>query len=102
MGIRKSKTKKLKVESDIKQTIEKCKLSLEKGGFKKISINGTLNQLSADYKKFTVFGEIEIILIENNNGTEINLTSTANVDNIFALLRMHLFFLNFYFRKIRI
>ena len=85
MGIRRSKNKKFKVDNDIKQTIEKCKLSLEKGGFKKIKFNESLNQLSADYKKFTVFGEIEIILVENNSGTEINLTSTANVDNIFAL-----------------
>jgi hypothetical protein len=85
MGIRKSKNKKFIVDNDIKQVIEKCKLILKNGGFKNIRVNESLNQLSADYKKFTIFGEIEIILVENNSGTEINLTSTANVDNIFAL-----------------
>jgi len=85
MAIRKSKDQKFQTKLNVDEALLKCEDALNKGGFKAVKINKTLRQLNADYKKFTVYGEIEITLFEVNNETEIHLKSSANADNIFAL-----------------
>ena len=85
MAIRKSKTQKFQTKLTVEEALIKCEDALNNGGFKAIKVNTSLRQLNADYKKFTVYGEIEITLFEVNNETEIHLKSTANDDNIFAL-----------------
>lgn len=85
MAIRKSKNKKFRTKLNVDQALKKCEDALNIGGFKSIKVNKSLRQINADYKKFTVYGEIEITIFEVNNETEINLISTANTDNIYAL-----------------
>lgn len=85
MAIRRSKTQKFQTATSVNDAIKKCELALSKGGFKNITTNKSLKQLGGQYKKFTVWGEIEVALFEVNGETEINIKSTANVDNIFAL-----------------
>ena len=85
MAIRKSKTQKFQTKLTVEEALIKCEDALNNGGFKAIKVNTSLRQLNADYKKFTVYGEIEITLFEVNNETEIHLKSNANADNIFAL-----------------
>ena len=85
MAIRKSKNQKFQTKLNVEEALIKCEDALNKGGFKTIKVNKSLRQLNADYKKFTVRGEIEITLFEVNNETEIHLKSSANADNIFAL-----------------
>ncbi|MGK0448262.1 MAG: hypothetical protein ACJA2M_002048 [Polaribacter sp.] len=85
MAIRKSKEQKFQVNGEINDVKNKCTNSLELGGFKKIETNDFLNQISAKYTKMTVVGKIEIGLAENDKGIEINLKTTANSDNIFAV-----------------
>ena len=42
-------------------------------------------KITADYRKFTVWGKIEITLIQSNDGTCVNIKSYAKKDNIYAL-----------------
>ncbi|WP_165749983.1 hypothetical protein [Cellulophaga sp. Z1A5H] len=85
MAVRKSKEQKFQVKGELDELRKKCVKALNSGGFKKIENNSFLNQLTAKYSKSTVVGSIEIALVENANGVEINVKTTANSDNIFAL-----------------
>ena len=85
MAIRKSKEKKLQLQDTIENVTEKCLAALTKGGFKSIENNDSLNQIMAKFNNFFVVGKIEIILAKDDNGVDVNLKSTANADNIFAL-----------------
>ena len=85
MALRKSKNKKFQTKLNVEEALKKCEDALNIGGFKSIKVNKSLKQINADYKKFTVWGKIEITIFEVNNETEINLLSTANTDNIYAI-----------------
>ena len=85
MAIRKSKEKTLQFNGTIEVAKQKCLDALNGGGFKKIENHESLNQLNAKFNNFFVVGNIEIILSKTENGININLKSTANVDNIWAL-----------------
>jgi hypothetical protein len=62
-----------------------CEDALESQGFTKIDVSGTLFQIRANYKKATVWGDLEITLVPEGTGaTKINAKATANVDNVFA------------------
>lgn len=85
MAIRKGKEHNFQVDKNLSEVKEKCLSALKRGGFSKISSNDLLNELSANYKKATVVGKIQIVLIENDGKTKINVKTTANADNVFAL-----------------
>ena len=85
MAVRKSKEQSFQVKGELSEIKEKCLNSLELGGFKKIENNDFLNQISAKYTKMTVVGKIEIGFSENEKGISINVKTTSNSDNIFAL-----------------
>lgn len=85
MAIRKSKEENFEVNGTLEDLKSKVEIALTKGEFTSININNALNQITANYKKLTVWGEISITLIENNKRVKINVISTANTDNIFAL-----------------
>ncbi len=85
MAIRKSKEQQFQVKGEINEIKGKCLNALELGGFKKVETNDFLNQISANYTKMTVVGKIEIVLSEKEKGVEINVKTTANSDNVFAL-----------------
>lgn len=90
MAIRKSMEEKVTVEEERSIWLPKVQKALEIGNFKNISVNTTLYQIAADYKKFTVWGEILITLTpagNDNHKTEILIKSTANADNIYALFK---------------
>ena len=85
MAVRKSKVENFEVKGTIEELKSKVINALEKGEFTSIKNNNTLNQITANYKKLTVWGEISITLSEDNDKIKINTVSTANSDNIFAL-----------------
>ena len=85
MAIRKSKEKKIQVQGTIEQVKEKSISALNIGGFKNIDCNDSLNQITAKFNNFFVVGKIEVLISITDNGIDINLKSTANADNIFAL-----------------
>ena len=85
MAIRKSKEENFEVNGTIEDLKSKVENALEKGEFTSIKTNNILNQINANYKKLTVWGEISITLTENNGKVKINAISTANADNVFAL-----------------
>lgn len=85
MAIRKSKEETFSVKGYAEEWLVKSEKALYKGGFKNIKINKLLNQITADYKKLTVWGEIIVTLFPETDNIKITAKSTANVDNIFAL-----------------
>ena len=85
MAIRKSKQESFEVKGNIEEIKQRVENALNEGSFTSIKTNGLLNQITANYKKFSVWGEIKIALSENNEKTKIDVISTANSDNIFAL-----------------
>ncbi len=85
MAIRKSNEEIFSVKGGIEEWLVKSEQALHKGGFKNIKTNNLLNQITGDYKKLTVWGEIIVSLIPETDNVKIIAKSTANVDNIFAI-----------------
>ena len=85
MAIRKSKQETFEVKGKIEEIKQRAENALSEGSFTSIKANGLINQITANYKKLSVWGEIKITLSENNEKTKIDVESTANSDNIFAL-----------------
>ena len=85
MAIRKSKEENFEVNGTIEDWKTKVEKDLEIGEFTSIKSNNILNQINANYKKLTVWGEISVTLTEYNGKVKINAVSTANSDNVFAL-----------------
>ena len=85
MANRKSKQESFEVKGNIEDIKQRAENALNNGDFTSIQTNGLLNQITANYKKFSVWGEIKITLNENQDKTNIDVISTANSDNIFAL-----------------
>ena len=85
MAIRKSKEENFEVNGTLEDLKLKVENALKKGEFTSINTNNFLNQITANYKKLTVWGEISITLTENNGKVKIVAVSTANSDNVFAL-----------------
>jgi len=85
MAIRKSKEETFSVKGNIDEWMIKGEKALQNGGFSNVKNNKLLNQLTADYKKLTVVGEIAVTLMPEGDNIKINAKSSANTDNIFAL-----------------
>lgn len=85
MAIRKSKEENFEVNGTLEDLKLQVENALKKGEFTSINTNNVLSQITANYKKLTIWGEISITLTENNGKVKIMAISTANSDNIFAL-----------------
>ncbi len=87
MAIRKSIEEKVVLDHPRSILLEPVQKALGNAGFKKITINKTMWQISGVYHSFTTWGEILIILVpvSNNRKTEMHIKSTASIDNIYAL-----------------
>jgi len=85
MAIRKSREETFSVKGNTEEWLTKAEQALYKGGFANVKTNKLLNQLTGDYKKLTVWGEIIVTLLPEGGNIKINAKSTANADNIFAL-----------------
>lgn len=85
MAIRKSKQEIFEVKGNIEEIKQRVESALNNGNFTSINTNNLLNQITSNYKKISVWGDIKITLSENQDKTKIDVVSTANCDNIFAL-----------------
>lgn len=87
MAVRKSAEETVVVAGDRETWMVKCRQALERSGFSKIEAMPALFQLQGGYKKATVYGEILLTLLPEGSSTRINIKATANMDNLFALLK---------------
>ena len=85
MAIRKSVEENIQIQETKSEVFLKIEAALKKGKFKDLKKNEFTNQIYANYQALTVWGEITITIIEHDNYCMLNIKSTANVDNIFAL-----------------
>ena len=87
MAVRKSKEETFSVKGNTEEWLMKAEQALQKGGFANVKTNKLLNQITGDYKKLTVWGQIIVTLLPEADNVKINAKSTANTDNIYALFR---------------
>jgi len=87
MAIRKSVEEEMVVPGSRKEWLTKCATALTSQGFTNVTKHQELFQVEASYKKITVWGSIQITLTPAGSDTKITARSTANVDNIYALLK---------------
>lgn len=85
MAIRKSIEEKIQIQGTKNEIFLKIEEALKKGKFQNVKKNEFTFQIEAKYQKLTIWGEIIISIIENGNDYMLNIKSTANVDNVFAL-----------------
>jgi hypothetical protein len=87
MAIRKTVEEEIVVSGSREDWLDKCTSTLEKNGFTQIIKSKALYQIEANYKKFTIWGSIQVALMPVGSDTKIKATATANVDNIYALFK---------------
>jgi len=88
MAVRKSIEETFVVDGPRDEWLRRVRQALENGRFTSIEVSETLYQARANFKKFTVWGEIKVTLLPEREGsTKLTARATANVDNIFALFR---------------
>jgi hypothetical protein len=87
MAIRKSVEEVIVVAGPREMWLNRCAQALQNSGFTKIGVNPGLFQVSGDYKKLSIWGEILIILLPEGPNTRLAVKSTANVDNVYALFK---------------
>ena len=85
MPVRKSMEENYSIKGSLNEILEKCKAALNKGGFTNISVHEYINQLTGDFKKLTIYGEIIITFLPHGENIKVNVKSIANVDNVYAL-----------------
>ena len=88
MAIRKSADEELVVAGSRQDWLDRCVAALKRAGFKDVESNATLGQVSGHYRKMTTHGELLITLMpDGDQQTKMKLRATANIDNIYALVR---------------
>ena len=85
MAIRNKKEENYTINNSLEKVRASIINALKAGGFTSIAENKMINQITANYKKFTVWGNITITIEESNYGTKVQTVAVANVDNIYAL-----------------
>ena len=85
MAIRNSKKERYKVKGSVELVRLYILKALKSGGFTNIKENEFVNQITASYKKMTVYGSISLTMLEEGEFVVIDAEATANVDIIYAL-----------------
>ena len=85
MAIRKSKKERYKVKGSVEFVRLSILKALKSGGFTNVKEIGFVNQITASYKKMTVWGTITITMLEAGEFVILDAEATANIDNIYAL-----------------
>ena len=86
MAIRQNKEEIFVVSGSLEEWLGKSEKALKQGNFTSVAVNRTISQLTANYKKLTVWGEIVVTLLPEGDKVRIHANSNANADNIFPLL----------------
>ena len=72
-------------KENLERVFKESLSAIEKGGFSNIYSNQTEKKITANYHKFTTWGNIEITLTQSNDETCVNIKSSAKKDNLYAL-----------------
>jgi hypothetical protein len=88
VAIRKSVEDTFVVSGSRDEWLQRGRTALEDGGFTKVQTSDAIYELSGNYKKLTVWGDIRVTLVpEGDSETRIIARATANIDNVFSLFR---------------
>lgn len=84
-GPKASRSNQLLINEDCESAFNAALSAVEAGGFSNIRSNKSGKVINADYHKFSVWGKIEISVLQESTGSRINVKSFAKKDNIYAL-----------------
>ena len=87
MAVRKTVEEMFVVAGPREPWLTRCEHVLASERFTNIESSDTLFQVTANYKKMTVWGTLELTLVPEGDATKINARATANVDNVYAAFR---------------
>ncbi|SRR6266540_413158 len=88
MAIRKSSQETFVVAGQRDEWLGRCKEALETQRFTRVAVSEALFQVTANYKKLTTWGDIQVTLRpEGDTSTRIDVEAHANIDNLFALFK---------------
>ena len=85
MAVRKSKEETFSVKGNQEEWLKKAEQALLRGEFTNVKTNKIINQITGDYKKLTVWGQIIVTISPEGGNVNIKAAATANADNVFAL-----------------
>jgi len=87
MAVRKSLTERVVINGDRALVMQQCRKAMTAGGFKKVTVNEALFQISGKVTKMSLAGRLDVTLSPTVGGTEMVMRSTGNVDNVYAAFR---------------
>jgi hypothetical protein len=86
MAIRKSMQERFTVKGQRDAVLSQAAAGLQVQGFKDVREQRHLGQVSARYKSMTLVGDVLITVLPSQAGmVQVELRTTAAVDNVFAL-----------------
>lgn len=86
MAIRKSTEEEFEILGNVEAVLKRCSAALVAGGFSNIVVQESTSTIQANYKKFSVWGEIGITLFALvDSRARVKIKATANYDNVYAL-----------------
>lgn len=86
MAARKTIEEVVVVDGDRASWLARSESALHRQGFTRVAVDETLYQITANYKKLTVWGAFQVSLSPAEaSSTAITMRATANVDNIYAI-----------------
>lgn len=85
IGFKKRYEKQLNYKGDFDHWYDECLSAIEHGGFSNIQENRSSKSIKADFHKFTTWGNIELVVSQDGDHTNINVLSSAKADNIYAI-----------------
>jgi len=88
MAIRKSVQERFSARGDVATWLPQVEAAFRQQGFKNVRVTPGIGQVEADFKPWvgTLFGDVRVTLLQQGQQTQFNVTASANVDNVFALV----------------
>lgn len=89
MSIRRSASEQLVLQGSPPAWLERCAEALTRENFTRIAVDSALGQVRGNFKPLvgSLYGDIVIMLTPEGCNTRVSLVATANVDNVYALVR---------------
>jgi len=85
IGIKKHFEKQLSYKGDFDHWYNVCLSAVEHGGFSNIQDDKSAKTIKADFHKFTTWGTIELVVLQEGDSANINVLCSAKSDNLYSI-----------------
>jgi hypothetical protein len=87
MAVSKVMDEKAFVRGDPDSLLSRCQAAMNSAGFKNVRVDRTFFQVSGMYRKPTTLGRLDVSVRQREQGCELAMRATGDVDNVFARFR---------------